>query len=372
MTSTPSVPFLDLPALHRRHRVDLDRAMASIVDTGAFIAGEAVDVFEDQFARYCGVRHCIGVANGTDALELILAGLGIGPASEVVLPANTFVATVEAVIACGARPRFVDVRPDTLLIDPDEVAAAIGPSTAAIIAVHLYGQIADMEALTSIAERRGLAVIEDAAQAHGARFDGRRAGRLGRAAAFSFYPGKNLGAFGDAGAVVTDDDALAAAVRLLANHGRDPEDRFQHLVSGRNSRLDGLQAAVLSVKLAHLDADNARRRSLMSIYHDRLPAGFTPVVVDPRVEPVHHVAVVRTADRSAACHTLDRAGVGWGLHYPVPCHMQPAFAGLADRPLPVVEAAAAQILSLPMSPTLTDSQIVLACEALASSLAAGT
>ncbi len=343
--------------------------MASIVDRGAFIAGAAVETFEDEFARYCGARHCVGVANGTDALELILTGLGIGPGAEIIVPANTFVATVEAVISRGARPRFVDVDPGTLLIDPDEVAAAVGPSTAAIIAVHLYGQIPDMHSLGSIADRHGLAVIEDAAQAHGARFDGRRAGSLGRAAAFSFYPGKNLGAFGDAGAVVTNDLALADTIRCLANHGRDLDDRFRHVVSGRNSRLDALQAAVLSVKLPHLDQDNARRQDIMALYHERLPTHIAPVAIDGRGEPVHHVAVVRVADRAAVCGTLDRSHIGWGLHYPVPCHHQPVYAEFADRPLPVVETAAHEIVSLPMSPTLTDDDIGLVCDTLTVHLA---
>ena len=358
------VPFLDLGSLHQTRRDEIDRAVASVIDSSRFIGGHFVEEFERAFASYCERSECIGVGNGTDALELIFRALGIGPGDEVIVPANTFVATAEAVVVCGARPRFVDVSDETLLMSPGDVAAAIGPSTAAIVAVHLFGQMADVDALGALAAAHGLALVEDAAQAHGARFDGHRAGSRSTAAAFSFYPGKNLGALGDGGAVVTDDAGLAGAIRCLADHGRVAGTRWEHETSGRNSRLDGLQAAVLSTKLRHLDDDNAARVRAMGWYRERLPAHIVPVAVHPLAEPVHHLAIVRTADREDACRRLDDAGIGWGLHYPIPCHRQPAFARYAADPLPVVEAAADEILSLPMFPTITVDQVEWVCATL--------
>jgi dTDP-4-amino-4,6-dideoxygalactose transaminase len=364
VTSSLTVPFLDLGAVHADLRDDLDVVWKNMLADGRFIGGPEVAAFEEAFAAYCGVEHGVGVANGTDALELILAGLGIGPGDEVIVPANTFVATAEAVCHAGARPRFVDVRPDTLLIDPDAVAAAITPRTAAVVAVHLFGQMADVDALAALASRHGVALIEDAAQAHGARFRGRRAGSHGVAGAFSFYPGKNLGALGDGGAVVSDDGQLATRIRRLADHGRSDTDRYVHEVSGRNSRLDALQAAVLRVKLARLDQMNRARVALVERYRRGLPPWCTPIAVAPAAEPVYHLAVVQVPDRPAVTAALDAAGVGWGLHYPVPCHRQPAFAEYADGPLPVVEAAAGRILSLPLTPTMAPEQVDLVCEVL--------
>ncbi|MCD2195822.1 DegT/DnrJ/EryC1/StrS family aminotransferase [Actinomycetospora endophytica] len=352
------VPFLDLPEAHRRIRPELDAAWSAVLDHGAYVGGPEVARFEREFADHVGVGACVGVANGTDALELILAALGIGRGDEVVVPTNTFVATAEAVRAVGARPRFVDVRPHDLLVDPAAVEAAIGPRTAAVVAVHLFGQVADMPALDAIARRHGLALVEDAAQAHGARLAGRRAGALGHAAAFSFYPGKNLGALGDGGAVTSADAGLVDRVRVLADHGRDPHDRHVHRVSGRNSRLDTVQAAVLRVRLRGLDADNAARRRVVATYRDLLPESCRVLAVDPRGEPVHHLAVVEIDDREAATDALTAAGIGWGIHYPIPCHRQPAFAGDGPPPsLPVADAAAARILSLPCSPGTTTDQI---------------
>jgi dTDP-4-amino-4,6-dideoxygalactose transaminase len=359
-----AVPFLDLASLHIELREILDAAWTSVLSHGRFVGGPEVGGFEAAFAQYCEAAECIGVANGTDALELILAGLGIGPGDEVIVPTNTFVATVEAVVTVGARPRFVDVLPDTLLIDPVAVGAAVGPRTAAVMAVHLFGQMADMEALSALAARHGLAIVEDAAQAHGARFAGRRAGSGGVAGAFSFYPGKNLGALGDGGAVVTGDAALAARIRMLADHGRSRVDRFAHEVSGRNSRLDTLQAAALHVKLPGLDVANAARVAAVERYRKSLPSWCVPVAVHPAAEPVHHLAVVQVPDRQAATGALDAAGIGWGVHYPVPCHRQPAFAAYADEPLPVAEQAAEHILSLPLSPTLTVEQVDRVCKVL--------
>ncbi|MDA3624190.1 DegT/DnrJ/EryC1/StrS family aminotransferase [Saccharopolyspora oryzae] len=358
-----SVPFLDLKAVHHELRDELDLAWKSVVQHGHFLGGPEVERFEDEFAAYCETSKCVGVGNGTDALELILLAIGVGPGDEVVVPANTFAATAEAVRAVGARPRFADVLPDTLLLDPDSAAAAINWRTAALIGVHLFGQLADVSRLEALAARHGLAFIEDAAQAHGARLDGRRAGSAGHAAAFSFYPGKNLGALGDGGAVVTDDPALADRVRQLANHGRSARDRNCHEVSGRNSRLDTLQAAVLLAKLSRLDRDNDRRRSVMARYRAWLPDWCTPVAVAPGAAPVHHLAVVRTADRERVAETLTAAQIGWGVHYPVPCHLQPAFEEFGER-LPVAERAAGEILSLPMSPSLSDGEVARVCEVL--------
>jgi dTDP-4-amino-4,6-dideoxygalactose transaminase len=367
------VPFLDLQGVNNGLREDFDLAWKTVLDHGHFVGGPEVERFECEFASHCGTKACIGVANGTDALELILRGLGIGAGDEVILPTNTFIATAEAVCATGARPRFVDVCPDTLLIDPDAATAAINASTAAIIAVHLYGQMVDPEPISAIAAAHRLALIEDAAQAHGARHRGRHAGSVGIAAGFSFYPGKNLGALGDGGAVVTSDLALAEAIRRMANHGRSATDRYLHDLPGRNSRLDTLQAALLSAKLPHLDADNARRASAMAIYRQRLPQGCTPVSVQPGADPVYHLAVVQVDDRRKAGDALTAAGIGWGVHYPIPCHQQPALAALHEsapdaRRLPVAERAASRILSLPMSPTLSVAQVARVCDVLGGAL----
>jgi dTDP-4-amino-4,6-dideoxygalactose transaminase len=364
VTGSLTVPFLDLGRLHGELREDLDLAWKAVLTHGRFVGGPEVAAFESAFAEYCGTRHCVGVANGTDALELILAGLGIGAGDEVIVPANTFVATAEAVCNAGASPRFVDVRPDTLLVDPAAVAAAITPRTAAVMAVHLFGQMADVDALAAIASQYGLALIEDAAQAHGARHRGRRAGSCGTAAAFSFYPGKNLGALGDGGAVVCDDAELDGRIRRLADHGRSAADRHIHDVSGRNSRLDTFQAAALRIKLTRLDRMNQARAELVERYRRGLPDWCTPVAVDPAGEPVYHLAVVQVPKRSTVTAALDAAGIAWALHYPVPCHLQPAFARYTDGRLPVAEAAAGRILSLPLSPTMQPEQVDHVCKAL--------
>jgi dTDP-4-amino-4,6-dideoxygalactose transaminase len=360
------IGFLDLGRAHSELADRLETAWRSVLVSGRFVGGPEVDAFEAEFARYCDAGGCVGVANGTDALELVLSALGIGPGDEVILPANTFVATAEAVCAVGARPRFVDVRPDTLLLDVSAAEAAVGPRTAAVIAVHLYGQMGDVDELSTMVARHGLALVEDAAQAHGARFAGRRAGSVGVAAAFSFYPGKNLGALGDGGAVVSNDAGLLGRVRRLADHGRSPLQRDHHEVIGRNSRLDSLQAALLRVKLPGLDAANAVRRELAGRYRASLPEWCTPVTVHPAADAVHHLAVVQTPDRAAAAGALDAAGIGWGVHYPVPCHLQPAFVelGAGTGSLPVTESAAARILSVPMCPTLAFGAVDRVCDVL--------
>jgi dTDP-4-amino-4,6-dideoxygalactose transaminase len=357
------VPFHDRSDVHLGARDALTALWDQVLGHGRFVGGPEVGLFEVAFAEYCGASHCVGVGNGTDALELILVALGIGAGDEVICPANTFVATVEAICSAGARPRFVDVRPDTLLLDVDAVRAAIGPRTAAVIAVHLYGQMVDVDALERLTARHGLVLVEDAAQAHGARFRGRRAGGVGYAAAFSFYPGKNLGAVGDAGAVVTSQPALAARIRQLADHGRDVRDRYRHGLLGRNSRLDSLQAAVLSYKLERLDGENERRRRAIARYRSSLPVGITPLATAPGTEPVHHLAVVQVENRADVTAELTRASIGWGLHYPVPCHRQEPYAQFTDD-LPVVEAAADRVLSLPLFPSITAFQIDSVCDVL--------
>jgi dTDP-4-amino-4,6-dideoxygalactose transaminase len=364
MTAVPGVPFIDLRAADRHLGGELQGAWQEVTRTSAFIGGPHVDAFEEAFARYCAAAHCVGVGNGTDALELALAGLGVGPGDEVIVPANTFVATASAVVSVGARPVFVDVDPSTLLVTAESVRAAITPSTSAVIAVHLYGQVADMDAICDVATAAGIAVVEDAAQAHGAVWDGRRAGSFGHVATFSFYPAKNLGAFGDGGAVVTSDAGLADAIRSRANHGRS-RSRHHHRTSGRNSRLDGLQAAVLGVKLRHLDDWNAARRRAHEHYAACLSGSHVrQVSVDRRATPVHHLEVVEVDDRQRVTDELTSRGIGWGLHYPVPCHLQPAFAHFADGPLVVAEAAAERIVSLPMFPTITAEEVERVCDAV--------
>jgi dTDP-4-amino-4,6-dideoxygalactose transaminase len=357
------VPFLDLAGVNGTLRGEFERAYAAVLEHGRFINGPEVAAFEAEFAEYCQARECVGVGNGTDALELILSGLGIGPGDEVIVPANTFIATAEAVLYVGARPRFVDVLPDTLLIDPDAAAAAVNKNTAAIIGVHLFGQMVDIDRILEVTRKHGLAFIEDAAQAHGARFSGQRAGSVGVAAGFSFYPGKNLGALGDGGAVVTQDAGLADKIRRLADHGRSADSRFHHDLVGRNSRLDSVQAAALSAKLRGLDAANAGRVRAWEQYVTELPSQVRPVSRHPKGEAVYHLAVVEVDNRDQVCEALSAEGIGWGLHYKTPCHLDSAYAEYRES-LPVVERAAERILSLPMSPTLSEQQVSRVCAVL--------
>jgi dTDP-4-amino-4,6-dideoxygalactose transaminase len=361
-----TVPFTDLGAMTRDVRAELDGAWEDLLARGDFVGGEAVARFEDQWARYCGTREAIGVANGTDALVLALRALGIGAGDEVVVPANTFVATAEAVVLAGARPRFADVDPATLLLTADTLAAALTPATAAVMAVHLYGQPVDMDAIGAVAAAAGVPVVEDAAQAHGATWRGRPVGSMGRLGCFSFYPGKNLGAFGDAGAVVTDDPDLAATVRTLRNHGRT-DGHHRHDLVGVNSRLDTLQAAVLSAKLTRLDAWTTARRVIADRYREALrpAADLRLVEVDPAAAPVHHLAVALTDDRDGLREFLAARGVATAIHYPIPCHLQAAYRPYADGRLPVAEAAAGRIVSLPLFPHMTDEQVRAVVDALA-------
>lgn len=365
------IPFFALLPQHRPLLPRFHRRLDDVVADSAFVGGQWLERFEQQWADYCGVRHAIGVANGTDAIELVLRGLGIGAGDNVIVPANTFVATAAAVVATGATPVFVDVDPGTLLVTEASVLAAIGPATAAVIVVHLYGQPGDIETLRPTTDRHGIAIIEDAAQAHGAMVDGRRVGSLARAGTFSFYPGKNLGALGDGGMVTTDDDVLAERVRILGNHGRGNVPG-EHIEIGRNSRLDGLQAALLSEKLPDLDRFNARRRQLADLYRQRL-ADSPVALVDIRrgVDPVYHLLVVQVDDRDLFRQRLAARGVETSIHYPVPCHRQPAFERFGPGYLPVVERAASRLVSLPLFPTMTDEQVNRACDIISATVGGG-
>jgi dTDP-4-amino-4,6-dideoxygalactose transaminase len=352
------IPFLDLPAMHRELGAELDAAWRQVSSSASFIGGECVDRFEAEWADYCGTKHCVGLSNGTAALQLALTGLGIGAGDEVIVPASTFVATAAAVAAAGATPVFVDVDPATLLVTAPAVEAAITPRTAAVVVVHLYGQPADMDAIRRVASAAGIAVVEDAAQAHGASWNGKRAGSLSDIGCFSFYPGKNLGAFGDAGAIVTDDPALAGRIRSISNHGRVPNDAHRHEILGGNHRLDGLQAAVLSVKLERLDAWNAGRQRAAELYEACL-AGL-PIEIVKTAEAArsaYHLFVIQTSHRDALRQGLAQEGIATGIHYPVACHRQPAFLSTTTPRLPVAERAADRVVSLPMFPHLGESDI---------------
>lgn len=351
-----NVPFLDIAAAHRELRESLDSAWNRVRDSGWYILGREVEAFEKAFAAYCGVRHCIGVGNGLDALILLLKAAGIGPGDEVIVPSNTYIATWLAVTHVGAKP--VPVEPDsrTFNIDPRLVEAAIGPRTRAILAVHLYGQPADMAALRAIAERHRLRLFEDAAQSHGATDRGRRCGALGDGAAFSFYPGKNLGALGDGGAVTTDNDELARVIRMLRNYGSS--EKYRHELVGYNSRLDELQAAFLRVKLPVLDEWNDRRRRIAGHYTDRLAnTRLLLPEVEPGCEPVWHLFVVRHPERERLSRQLAEAGIGTVIHYPTPPHKQDAYIGMKDLALPIAEQLHAEVLSLPIGPHMTDDQV---------------
>ena len=362
-----TVPFVDLSWQTARVRAEATAAIGQVIDTSSFILGSAVDAFEQAFAAYSGVEHCVGVGNGTDALELAIAASGIGAGDEVILPANTFAATAEAVVRAGATPVLVDCT-DDYLISVDGVAAAVTHRTRMVAAVHLYGQTAPVEALRDVVDG-AVIILEDAAQSQGARRHGRASGSLGDIAATSFYPGKNLGAFGDAGAVLTNDDETAATLRRLRNHGGIA--KYEHTLVGRNSRLDGIQAAVLSAKLAHLDEWNQLRRNAAALYEELLGADERvglPVIADGN-EHVHHLYVVRVPDRDRVLARLSTAGIGTGIHYPKPLHLLPAFEGLGWGPgsFPLAERFAGEMLSLPMYPGITiDDQRYVANTLLAS------
>lgn len=353
-----NIPLIDLRAQHAQVADEVAAGFARVLDATAFVLGPEVAAFEKEFAAWSGVKHCIGVANGTDALELALRANGIGQGDEVILPANTFIATALAVARAGARPVLVDCDPEFQLIDPERIEERVTTKTRAIIPVHLFGQMAPMARIEQIARKHNLTIIEDAAQAHGAKQAGRVAGGTGAAAGISFYPGKNLGAYGDAGGVLTNSDAVERKVRGLRNYGS--EVKYHHPDTGFNSRLDTLQAVVLSAKLKRLTDWNAGRRRAAARYAQLLQA--IPGVDLPRTAPdnehVWHLYVIRVHNRNAVLERLHKAGVGAGIHYPVPVHMQGAFAHLGYREgdFPIAEAAAAEILSLPMFAEISEEQ----------------
>jgi dTDP-4-amino-4,6-dideoxygalactose transaminase len=352
------IPFLDLRSMHADLRADLDAAYTRVVEGNSFVLGEEVSTFEREFAAFSEVDHAVGVANGLDALYLILKAFDIGPGCEVIVPSNTYIATWLAVSYAGATPVPVEPDPHTYNLDPALVAQAITPRTRAIMPVHLYGQPADMDPINELARRHGLKVIEDAAQAHGARYRGRRCGGLGDAAGFSFYPGKNLGALGDGGAITTNDTALAARLRILRNYGS--EQKYHNLLKGFNSRLDELQAAFLRAKLPHMEGWNASRRRIAQRYLDGMAGcGLALPHVPDWAEPVWHLFVVQVADRAHFQAMLSESGVGSLVHYPIPPHLQPAYAELqlGRGSLPIAEAIHDKVVSLPMWPQLTDVQI---------------
>ncbi len=358
------VPFQDVRAQTAAIRPELDAALARVLDSGQFILGDEVTAFEQEFAAFCETSDCVGVDSGISALELALRAAGVGPGDEALTVSHTFIATVSAISFTGATPVLVDVRPDTYLLDPATLEAAITPRTKAIIPVHLYGQTVEMDPVLALAERYHLFVLEDACQAHGARYKGRRAGSLGHAAAFSFYPAKNLGAAGDAGAVTTNDPQLAERIRLLRNYGQ--RAKYQHETLAFNRRLDAIQAAMLRVKLRYLDGWNAARRQIAREYTARLaglPIGLPGVASEN--EPVWHLYVIRAADRAGLQQRLAAAGIESGLHYPTPVHRQKAYPELAGLHLPVSEWIASQCLSLPMYAEMTAAQISAVVDALA-------
>jgi dTDP-4-amino-4,6-dideoxygalactose transaminase len=351
------VPLIDLVAMNRDVQSSLELAWQETTASSSFIGGQRVEQFEEQWARYCGTARAVGVANGTDAIELTLRALGIGPGDEVIVPANSFIATAEAVVSAGASPRFVDVDPETLLVTPETIRPAINRRTAAVVVVALYGNMPAMHGIMRLARGSKLALIEDAAQAHGSTWQGGKAGSFGIAGCFSFYPGKNLGAFGDGGAVVTDDTTLADRIRSLGNHGRQAGAGHVHELVGRNSRLDALQAAVLSAKLPLLDRWNQARRAAAAAYRGLLSPDVRTVAVDNATRSAYHQNVVRVPDRDRVRETLARRGIETGIHYPIPCHRQEPYRAFAADRLPATELAASEILSLPLFPHMTGRQV---------------
>lgn len=370
MTSHPetitTIPLVDMRAAHAEVAAEIQAGFDDVMASTAFIKGAAVEAFERDYAAFTGVRHCVGVANGTDAVELALRAAGVTAGAEVIMPANTFVATAEAVVRAGARPAFADVDPDYLLLDPRALEAAVSPETGAVLPVHLFGQMAPMAAIAEVAGRQGTMIIEDAAQAHGATQGGRPAGSFGLLAGVSFYPGKNLGAYGDAGAVLTESAEHARQVRLLGDHGS--ERRYEHVTIGFNSRLDTFQAVVLRARLRRLAAGNEARRQASRRYSELLAdiPDVTLPMTAPGNEHVWHLYVIRVPHRDHILRCLHDEGIQAGIHYPVPVHLQPAFRhfGYGPGDFPVAEGAAAQLLSLPLYPQITEEQQVRVVDAV--------
>jgi dTDP-4-amino-4,6-dideoxygalactose transaminase len=367
---TLHVPFVDLHAQNQALMPELVDAFRKVAETSAFAGGPFVARFETEFAAFCNARYALGVGSGTDALWLSLLALGVGQGDEVITTPNTFMATAEAISICGARPVFVDIDERTYAMDPGQLEEAITLRTQAIIPVHLFGQMADMDAIQAVAARHGTPVVEDACQAHGARYKGRMAGSLGVVGCFSFYPGKNLGAFGEAGAITTEEAELRSRVQTLRDHGQSSKNL--HSSIGWNARMDGIQAAVLSVKLRYLEAANEARRQHARLYDELLcddPRVIRPYVA-PYAQPVFHIYAVRVQDRDGVLQRMAERGVKCGVHYPLPIHLQKAysFLGLGPGSFPVAERCASELLSLPMYPELRSEDIELVVEVLRSSL----
>ncbi|HEU0209518.1 MAG TPA: DegT/DnrJ/EryC1/StrS family aminotransferase [Candidatus Udaeobacter sp.] len=360
------VPFLDLKAEHAPLRKEFDEAIRQVIDSNAFAGGPFVTKFEEEFAAFCDCEHAIGLGSGTEALWLVLLALGIGPGDEVITVPSTFMATAEAITYCGATPTFVDIGERTYTMDPALLEAAITEKTKAIIPVHLFGQPSDMDPIMKIAGAHKLPVIEDAAQAHGAEYKGRPAGTIGVAGCFSFYPGKNLGAFGEAGAVITNDSKLREKIRTLRDHGQ--VRKYYHSMIGWNCRMDGIQAAVLSVKLRNLKRGNDLRRQHAAHYTEafsNVEHVVAPLEAD-YAKHVYHVYAIRVPERNEIMEFLARKGIGYGVHYPVPVHLQEAYRALGYEKgaFPIAERTAEEFLSLPMYPTLTHTQRNLVVEAV--------
>lgn len=361
-----TVPFFDMQARHAPHREEFLRAIGEVMDSGIFSGGASVERFESDFAGYCGTRHAVGVGSGTEALWLTLVAMGIGPGDEVVTTPMSFAATVEAICLAGARPVFVDIDERSYTMDSGLIEEVVTSRTKAIIPVHLFGQVANMDPLVEIARGYDLRVIEDAAQAHGAVYRGRKTGSLGDAGCFSFYPSKNLGAFGEGGAVTTDDEEVAQRIRVLRNHGQVSKNH--HSVVGWNSRLDGIQAAVLSVKLRDLDRENGMRRDHASRYRAGL-VEIPDVITPPRPdgdEHACHIYAIQARDRPALLGHFERMKIGYGIHYPIPIHLQAAYRSLGHKPgdFPIAERCASRFVSLPMFPELTAIQMTYVTEAV--------
>jgi dTDP-4-amino-4,6-dideoxygalactose transaminase len=364
------VPFLDLNAHHQPIREQLDAAIRDVIDSSAFAGGPFVAAFEKDFAKYCGSNFCVGVGNGTDALWLALLALGVEPGDDVVTVPSTFMATAEAITYCGARPVFADIDEQTYTMDPALLERAITKRTKAIIPVHLFGQCADMDPILEIANKHGIPVVEDACQAHGAIYKGRKAGTLGAAGCFSFYPGKNLGALGEAGGTTTNDKDLAAKMQVYRDHGQ--HRKYYHSKVGWNARMDGIQGAVLSVKLKLLEASNIRRHAHAMLY-DQLLGGVEEIITPSEAthnRHVYHIYAVRVKERDQLLQSLAGKGISCAIHYPIPVHLQEAyhFLGLGKGSFPVAERCADEFLSLPMFPELTNEQIHAVAEELKSCL----
>lgn len=360
-----TVPFVDLRAQYLSIREEVNRAIARVLDTTAFVLGREVEAFEAAFAEYIGAEFCVGVNSGTAAIQLAVMACGLGPGDEVIVPANTFFATAEGVSTAGASPVFVDADPVSYTIDVSKVEAAVTSRTRAIMPVHLYGQAADLDPIFAIAARHHLVVIEDAAQAHGSEYKGRRVGALGRAGCFSFYPGKNLGAYGEGGAVVTSDVNVARRVRLLRDHGS--ERKYYHETIGYNFRLEGIQGAVLGVKLRHLDRWNQLRREHAARYTRLLGGSGLKLPREmPYARHIYHLYVVQSEERDRLQKRLKESGVQTGIHYPIPIHLQRAYASLGHQAgdFPEAERQAQCVLSLPMFPELSDEHIMRVVESL--------